>query len=117
MATLKEIFGDATRGDGRKFTKTRICGWFFEPIFRVGDLWSGINEKGESENWSHDGAEWVEYTPTKKTKKITLYRPVLKFPCGLYEVAGPWQSEKKPDERFFYPVVAWQTMEVEVDDV
>lgn len=70
MGTLDSFFGDATRGDGRKFKQRH---WqdhqYVEPIFKpVGSkLWCGVNHNGAYTN--EDGASpdcWAEWHPPKE---------------------------------------------------
>lgn len=81
MATLKELMGDKTRGDGRKF---RLNGWdlpqsYFEPIFLDGvNNWYGVDETDSSFEFSENGDDWQEWHPPKKTKKIKMIRYIIK---------------------------------------
>lgn len=84
--TLKEWFGDATRGDGRRF---RCCYWhasskgWFEPIFladynRDGgidkNVWHGVDENGEYDSWMGDNPYLFQlYTEPKKTETRWLW--------------------------------------------
>lgn len=77
MATLKELMGDKTRGDGRMF---RLPGWpeehNFEPVFKADNdnTWYGITAKGYAASY---GAEnrilWSEWHPPKKKIKRWLW--------------------------------------------
>lgn len=115
MATLKELMGDKTRGDGRKFTMWLLSEkerWF-EPVFKDrGGQWSGFNEDGYCETFS-DGEVyyWEEWTPSKHTKKVKMYRYIAKNVYEDYSL-GSWSSNKcsHPD------CIGWQEMEIEVDE-
>lgn len=54
MPTLKELMGDKTRGDGRRFfdLTTRII---FEPIYLADGLWYGLSAKGNSWVFEENG--------------------------------------------------------------
>lgn len=136
MATLAELMGDKTRGDGRKFTKPNwLSHEWFEPIFLtkqkavgMGDwVWHGMMHTGTYESpyadWSTD---WQEWTPPKKTKKVVLYRPVFKRKNQEVYRMGVWVSQKTVTSAQYYTigmngrqwwdVVSWQEMEVEVEE-
>lgn len=80
--TLKEWFGEATRGDGRKFS---IIHWnsyaYFEPIFLANGVWFGIDEAGYAVEWSEESInpfkEW--HPPKKKVTKYLWYDNYNKF--------------------------------------
>ena len=92
MATLKELMGDKTRGDGRKF---RLTFWeadeYFEPIFKDCDGdWYGIDHLkrfNSTYDFQYDRSEldtevsWEEWT----TPKVEFYAEV-----GLY--GSPFKS-------------------------
>lgn len=117
MPTLKELMGDKTRGDGRKFA---FKGWaenkWFEPIFWASNGWVGIDESGEDHNYSEDYSNWHEWTPPKQTKKVQLYRPIRKYHDGIYHVSDTWESEKKAEREHTSDIVGWQEMEIEVTE-
>jgi hypothetical protein len=132
MATLKELMGDKTRGDGRKFRRSDFAedAWF-EPIFKAYDcgeeVFCGIGQDGESYSYSlHKRTDWQEWTPPKKTKKVVLYRPVFKRKNQEVYRMGVWVSQKTVTSTQYYTigmngrqwwdVVSWQEMEVEVEE-
>lgn len=114
MATLKELMGDKTRGDGRKFS---ILEWdnssWFEPIYRAGDRWYGLMWDVRPNSFYDFEDCWEEWTPPKQTKKVKLYRPLYKTDFGTYSL-GYWYNDKQIRE--FGRIVCWQEMEVEVDE-
>lgn len=122
--TLKEWFGDATRGDGRKFT--RHGDWalqcFFEPIFSQDDFdtgirrWHGLDEQGRYFYELDDACDnWKEWHPPKEKKKITLYRPIIKF--GPQYIYGSWSSLAKENHSIHMgEVVGREEREIEVDE-
>ena len=72
MATLKELMGDLTRGDGRKFRLKK--GWWnfewFEPIFFACDSWFGIVNDGSGQTWTDENLDyWEPYTEPKEKRK------------------------------------------------
>jgi len=72
MSTLKELMGDKTKGDGRKFA---LDWWdrdrWFEPIFKdISGDWSGLRESGFLAYFPESGyTEWEEWTPPKQTRR------------------------------------------------
>lgn len=61
MSTLKELMGDLTRGDGRKFVLTTGPDQPFEPVFLVKGVWFGLFQNGAAgfdekayDNWSEE---------------------------------------------------------------
>lgn len=67
--TLKEWFGDATRGDGRRFKcHDWMTGDWFEPIFLAKGDWVGIDSTGDSFQWGECEDEFELYTGPKKTE-------------------------------------------------
>jgi len=118
--SLKEWFGKATRGDGRKFSLNH---WnshtYFEPIFLTRGVWHGVDEAGCSLEWQEESiSPFREWHPPKKTKKITLYKPVFetirnKFYCPQ---DAQWHSDKDYYKSNFHDIKGWMRQEVEVDD-
>lgn len=71
--SLKELFKESTRGDGRKFTSNN---WkeheYFEPVFLAGNVWHGLDELEFHFSWVMDSKIFKEWHPPKKTKKVML---------------------------------------------
>lgn len=120
MATLKELMGDLTRGDGRKFRKNKWsdCYWF-EPIFQEfeGD-WFGVDQDNFMQSFCDgDSLDWELYTEPKEKKKVKLYRGIYKNP-GIRQIYqfGEWQTDKIVIDYYLKNLVGWQEMEIEVDE-
>jgi hypothetical protein len=125
MPTLKELMGDKTRGDGRKFTKPS---WdsneWFEPIFltKTSDkkedwIWQGMMHTGIHESLYADWAsDWHEWTPPKQTKKVKLYSPVIKTSDNTYVMASMFGCEEHRKTYSDKNVVGWNEIQVEVDE-
>ena len=113
MKTLDEIFPSG-RGDGRK---VRRVGWaytiWFEPIFKGGTQWVGLNDAGHTMQVEPEKFEWIEWHPPKASKKVRLYRPIDRTMDGTYVIDRAWVSNKDfmDDAR---GVVGWEEKEVEV---
>ena len=118
MATLKELMGDLTRGDGR-IVYSDDHGTKFEPIFLDSyGVWHGICDDflveafDQFQEW-----DWEPYTEPKAKQKVKLYRPIyLDTNRVSYGTHSKWESNKS----YFYDydfqnIVGWQEMEVEVD--
>lgn len=72
--TLKEWFGKATRGDGRKFTRMDwLENQWIEPIYLDvhEDDWHGLNQDGYSKSLTEEFFHFKEWHPPKK--KVTKY--------------------------------------------
>lgn len=114
MKTLDEIFPSG-RGDGRKFRRTgEAWDMRFEPIFKGRTQWVGLDAGGHTVEVAHGEFQWTEWQPPKKTKKVTLYRPVIKTSLGNYTIPYCWSSFK--DLSVNNNIVGWQEMEVEIDE-
>lgn len=118
MATLKELMGDLTRGDGRRFfdLTSRII---YEPIYVVDGLWYGLSSKGNSFCFLENGLPtWEIDQPAKPKKKVKMYSPVYMNNSGIgYFMEDGWSSSKNDfDSLTINPIVGWQEMEVEVDE-
>lgn len=124
MPTLDSFFPPgAMRGDGRKF---KFIDWgdgsWFEPLFKDtnGD-WHGLDEDGQyiEVRYCVKNDNWQEWTPPKKTKKVTLYKPVMLDTTyeGSY-VSLDWQHwhSKKEYWKGSGIVVGWITCEAEVEE-
>lgn len=121
MTTLKELMGDLTRGDGRKFTN-KIFGTneWMEPIFKdcYGN-WHCLFSNGEA--WVEaclSQQTWIEWTFSKK--RIKLYQPIFrdKNLYGNYFSANHFIEEKnKKHAVFSHDVVGWIEVEAEVIDI
>lgn len=120
MATLRELMGDLTRGDGRKFRKNKWHSVFwFEPIFQEfeGD-WFGIDQDGFMQSFcDNDSLDWEPYTEPKEKKKVKMYRPIRKIGTpGQYAIADTWHQFKSWFQEQYTDIVGWQEMEIEVDE-
>ena len=125
--TLKEWFGEATRGAGRKFTRS---GWledqWLEPIFLDSQKeWNCLNNEGRSVSWNSVLYTFKEWHPPKKTKKIIMYKPIFKHKTEEYFFTPfdltSWCSSKDTHEGLrtterYGNIVGWISQEVEVDD-
>lgn len=109
------------RGDGRKF---RHYSWgeerYFEPFFKDEiDYWHGLSQNSVDLHNGHD-AEWAEWHPPKKMKKIKMYRAVFIGPDGEYVSDSTWGSKKTFSCTILHldsgPPVIWQETEIEVPD-
>ena len=122
MPTLKELMGDKTRGDGRKFTKS----WWdkdqwFEPIFyyEKEKSWVGLNAVGWMDDVDGPGLEfdhWQEWMPLKQTKKLKLYSPVIKTSDNNYVLTSMFGCEEHRKTYSDKNVVGWHEIEVEVSE-
>ena len=119
MATLKELMGDKTRGDGRRFTKS----WWdkdrwFEPIFyyEKEKCWVGLNTDGWLNEISDEYADWQEWTPPKKIKKVKVYRAIYKTHDGGYCASEYWGNKKEQNYCESRWVAGWEEKVVEVDE-
>ncbi len=118
MSTLKELMGDKTRGDGRRFW---LSFWedhcWFEPIFKDADGdWCGLKENGLfsvfQEDW--DERHWQEWTPPKETKKVKLYSPIGLKDNGKIYTIGQYANDKSVFNSGADKIVGWHEIEVEV---
>lgn len=129
MATLKELMGDKTRGDGRKFTNNLMSSHeWFEPIFLAqselcGDddyIWEGVDDLGFSDSYSDSCniRDWQEWTPPKQTKKVKLYSPIYENlnNLGYYESHRYTSNKQDFLETAREKIVGWHEIEVEVDE-
>lgn len=116
MATLKELMGDKTRGDGRKFTNPDFLESWFEPIFyhEKEQGWVGLYDD-RLETFYENMSGWREWTPPKKTKKVKLYRPIRKI-GETYCAIPTWMTDKPWFLSQYNDIVGWQEMEVEVEE-
>ena len=114
MATLKEIMGNLTRGDGHK---VRARDWpegeWFEPIFWAKGEWVGIDESGEYNVLNEEYSD--KFFEIKKTKIIKMYSPIIDGYEKNYCSQGEWHTDKtnwaiKPE------IKGWLEMEVEVEE-
>jgi hypothetical protein len=87
--TLSEWLGDATRGDGRKFTHKF---WpereWIEPIFKDQDNeWHGLDDTNVACVPCNDDLYklFVPFVPEKKTKTVTMYQSIQRNSGGVYE--------------------------------
>lgn len=113
MATLKEIFGEKTRGDGRRLGNRNLKSHqWFEPIFLSRATWYGIDQDGVLMDWRDILGGFFEI---KKTKKIKMYSPIIAGYEKNYCSQGEWHTDKtnwakKPE------IKGWLEMEVEVEE-
>lgn len=114
MPTLRELMGDLTRGDGRRFFNLEER-FTFEPIFKAHNYWYGIKLDGDSYCANHvESKAWEPYTEPKEKKKVKLYRPIIKEGFATYWI-NDWVSNKDHKAHGTQTIVGWQEMEVEVD--
>lgn len=120
--TLDEWFEGKSRGDGRKFTReaSREKHTWFEPIFkRIGAGWYGLEQNDEAASYAGSYSKWVEWHPPKKTKKIKMYRAIIKSKTsGRYWTDSQYFSDKNTDDRSpcNWDVAGWEEKEFEVED-
>ena len=116
MATLKELMGDLTRGDGRRFFNLTER-FTFEPIFKAHNYWYGLKLNGDSYCANHEESNaWDSDREPKPKKKVKMYRYILKsIHTNLYCV-NHWQSESPGNCHYDFQVVGVEEMEVEVDE-
>jgi hypothetical protein len=125
MATLKELMGDKTRGDGRKFQDQYMYNneWF-EPIFLTNvddglpNEWHGLDERGCGQCFEDEVERyWKEWMPPKQTKKVKLYRPIYRSYENHYRSRAS-NSDWHTDKKIFVSnsIVGWMEMEVEVSE-
>jgi hypothetical protein len=114
--TLDQFFPDG-KPDGRKFVQgSNVPSYWFIPIFRdVYGTWHGLNCKAEHEFY-HQGATLKEYEEPKKTKKVTMYKPVYKGYDVHYRtlINDEWHTDK--DNFGSNNVLGWMKMECEVTE-
>lgn len=102
MPTLKHFMGDATRGDGRKFTRDY---WdetaYFEPIFysELDDEWCGLTDDGHGSSYSGTKFDvWREWTPPKK--KVIRWKWAVKFPTGTWFEYSEFRTEEEAIQNY-----------------
>lgn len=115
--TLGEIFPDG-KGDGRKFIfkiGSADSSFWFIPYFKtLESRWHGINKMGQL--FTANDSTWVkEYVEPKKTKKITMYKPIYKgYDYNHTAYKDEWHSDK---ENFgMNGIVGWLEIEAEVQE-
>ncbi len=115
---LDEWFPDG-KPDGRKFVNKDFEEYvYFQPYYKdIKDgWWHGLDNGGESACYSGD-VLWNEYVPPKKTKKITMYKPV--YFCSDRPnkyITSAHYSTSKSDFSNQNRIVGWMTMEADVDE-
>lgn len=115
MATLKELMGDLTRGDGRKVYPYKD-NRHFEPIFLdKHGFWWGIDENQEQYGIKENFSVRTDPVEAKAKKIVKLYRPIIKEECSTYWVQD-WVSNKHYKPHGKQQIVGWQEIEVEVDE-
>lgn len=117
MATLKELMGDLTRGDGRRFFNLRTR-QIFEPIYFSCPNWFGLCSDKYSYYFDENKPEWDFDEKSTFKKKVKLYRPIyLDTNRVSYGTHSKWESNKSYFYDYdFQKIVGWQEMEVEVDN-
>ena len=108
--TLKEWFGNATRGNGRKF---RLSEWpideWFEPIFLFKGYWNGVDESGDSLCFPESDGKFE----LKKTETRWLWANVDGEVNPIFGVK-PTRSNLRWDD---YTIkLDWSATEFEVSD-
>jgi len=127
MATLKELMGDKTRGDGKRFTNNLMSSHeWFEPIFLSqsevgGDYdydWHGITDIDYHDAYSDNCniRDWQEWTPPKQSKKVKMYRYILKNKHTQIYSFGTWASRHVAFPHYDETIVGTEEMEVKVDE-
>jgi len=115
--TLDKWFPDG-KPDGRSFTIS-IDDYFFTPFFRdVRGYWHGLTNKNESTCWPGKSS-FYEFIPPKKTKKVTMYKPVAKgYEDSVYSPRCEWHTDKNnwKGQINGLPIIGWLTQEVEVEE-
>ena len=114
--TLDGWFPDG-KPDGRKFWRADWAdGFYFVPYFRslVG-LWYGLGDNGIGFQYSNDSL-FKEWTPPKKTKKITMYKPIYKGYADNYRshIDDEWHTDKQNFHQ--KNVFGWLEMTCEVEE-
>jgi hypothetical protein len=124
--TLDEWFPEG-RGNGMKFTEVCLGDYsWYEPIFRVGHLWNGIWSDGKLMTVSGD-TRVREWHPPKKTKKVTMYRPIRRSSNAGHVIVDSWRADKSyfvecivnpsvASIQDIQTIVGWQECEVTVDE-
>lgn len=116
--TLDQFFPGLIRADGRKFTLIINCqGFYFEPIFKDhAGFWHGFNNIGQHDIWNGSTDSWIEWQEPKKTKKITLYKPILPGYEDTYWSKDEWHTDKNNWSLENYKIVGWMQMDCEVQE-
>lgn len=117
--TLKEWMGQATRGDGRKFTQ-ESWPWdqSFEPIFLAANRWHGVFNCGESGNFTSHSA-WYEWTPPKKRKMVVFRAPIFRESNGEECIGLHYRNTTEEEIRKYYSranIVGFSEREEWVDE-
>jgi hypothetical protein len=95
--TLKEWFGDATRGDGRKFQYTTYASYeYFEPIFLDDSgYWHGLDEEELPLICEDSQLAFKLYVKPKKTRSVMMFKPICKAPTNSeYWCPDSWNSRQ-----------------------
>ena len=113
--TLDQWFPNG-RGDGRKFIDVEDLDTWFEPIFRSHLEWFGLNSFGNARSVYHR-LKWKEWHEPKKTKIVTLYKPVLRVYDNHYRAChvDEWHTDKNSFDHIKKTIVGWLSQEVEVE--
>lgn len=113
--SFKEIFGDITDSKGIVFINTH--NQLFEPRFFLDGRWYGLNSCCDVTFWNDYSNIWKKYTAPKKTKKVTLYSPLLKGYEDHYYIPSSceWHTDKSNFDNI-KNILGWASMEVEVEE-
>ncbi len=94
-------------------------GQIFTPFFKTKTFWYGLGKDMHAKTWENKLEYWKPYVPEKKTKKVTMYRPVFKSRCG-YSSTNIMHSTKEAFASVYVhegdEIVGWIEQEAEVWD-
>lgn len=117
MATLKELMGNLTRGDGKRFFNLTER-FTFEPIFKANNYWYGLKLNVDSYCANHEeSSAWDIDIEPKPKKKVKMYRPVRKIGNpGQYSISDTYHEFKSWFQTQYTDIIGWQEIEIEVDE-
>lgn len=118
--TLEEWMGGKTRSEGLRLTPAGWDNsWFFEPIYEaLSGYWHGLDQDNCACHFIPSDMMKLYVSP-KKTKKVTLYKPVRRWyfeDSYLCSAVDGWCSDKEKFTKEKDTIVGWATMEVEVEE-